>query len=396
MGINSLNCTKLMKTVSINDLIDPDMTEFEKAFRLKLAQLFHILRLYDAQDSIYDQISYKLSENEFLINPFGLMAWEITAAKLIKIDALSMALGNNFAHNHRLKLFSHIYSLRPDVRCLVNLQTIEMHAFSCLEQRRVVYGLDAGVVGKLPVIDFKYEFDSEFFKTFNEQLRGLCRVIVLKNYGAIVMAKTIEEAFFLSYHLQRIASIELKLKNVESVTPHISENIPGNSELNNRGLEVSEFDAHLRLIREHGIINDWTKPLSRVERTLFQSVDEDTERTDQQLTSPLHSELGDDQHVVKERGYESDTSDTAIELRFSQEQIPLIESHKELAMKISSNLASDVGQMNFEEAYKCPGKSRRIRSAAFNSRFIRRSKSLSGVERALFRKTAEDFLNQNK
>ena len=76
------------------------------------------------------------TNNEFLINPFGLLYHEITASSLVKvnidgeiIDPGSTSLGINKAG---YTLHSAIYASRPDIRCIIHVHTAAGVAVSCM------------------------------------------------------------------------------------------------------------------------------------------------------------------------------------------------------------------------------------------------------------------------
>ena len=128
--------------VQINDLKGPDygqMSKLEKLYRCKLASLYRVVDLFGWTQNIYNHITARLSSDQehFLINPFGLLYNEITAASLVKVDVKGdvldpgcTTLGVNRAG---FILHSALHSSRPDIRCVMHLHTPNIVAVSVMK-----------------------------------------------------------------------------------------------------------------------------------------------------------------------------------------------------------------------------------------------------------------------
>ena len=64
------------------------VSEQEWQARVELAAAYRLVALYGWDDLIFTHISMRVpgTDNEFLINPYGMMFHEITASSLIKVD----------------------------------------------------------------------------------------------------------------------------------------------------------------------------------------------------------------------------------------------------------------------------------------------------------------------
>ena len=60
----------------------------ERQVREDLAAAYRLVAHYGMDDSIYTHISARVpdTDDQFLINPFGMLFRDITASKLVKID----------------------------------------------------------------------------------------------------------------------------------------------------------------------------------------------------------------------------------------------------------------------------------------------------------------------
>lgn len=77
--------------VPINDIRGVDNMAYakgEKLMRCKLAALYRIVDLYGWSQNIYNHITLRVNQDQdqFLINPFGMLYSEITASSLVKVD----------------------------------------------------------------------------------------------------------------------------------------------------------------------------------------------------------------------------------------------------------------------------------------------------------------------
>jgi len=77
--------------IPINDIRGVDNISYakgEKMMRCKLAALYRVADLYGWSENIYNHITLRVhgNEDQFLINPFGMLYNEITASSLVKVD----------------------------------------------------------------------------------------------------------------------------------------------------------------------------------------------------------------------------------------------------------------------------------------------------------------------
>uniref|UniRef100_A0A6G3MJA1 Alpha-adducin (Trinotate prediction) n=1 Tax=Henneguya salminicola TaxID=69463 RepID=A0A6G3MJA1_HENSL len=123
----SLNLFNVKKIgLKIDDIIDNEMNKNEKIDRCKLASLFHLLRFYHWDNSIHNHITLKLKENEYLINPYNYMSYEITASNLIKVNSDNTILNSpssGFCINKKtIDIHSTVFKSRPEAKCIAHLQ----------------------------------------------------------------------------------------------------------------------------------------------------------------------------------------------------------------------------------------------------------------------------------
>ncbi|PIO76119.1 class II Aldolase and Adducin domain protein [Teladorsagia circumcincta] len=125
--------------VPIADLKSNDnYSVHEKMQRNKLASLFRLVDLFQWSLGIHNNITLRLrnDDNCVLINSFGLLYHEITAGSLVKlnlqgviVDPGTTSLGIN---KSGFMLHSAIHSARPDVRCILHLNTAVVSAVASM------------------------------------------------------------------------------------------------------------------------------------------------------------------------------------------------------------------------------------------------------------------------
>ena len=116
-----------MHIPSMKELVTPD----EWQLRCDLAACYRLVALYGMSDLVFTHISAKLpasvtgGEEQFLINPYGLLFDEITASSLVKVDMACNKLHESpFPVNPAgFTIHSAVHAARPDVACVLHTHT---------------------------------------------------------------------------------------------------------------------------------------------------------------------------------------------------------------------------------------------------------------------------------
>src|SRR6476660_3810220 len=115
------------------------VSEAEWEARVDLAACYRLIAHFGMADLIYNHITCKVpdAEDEFLINPYGMMYEEITASSLIKINLAGDILFNpnpGYGINPAgYVIHSAIHGARSDVDCVIHTHTRAGMAVSALE-----------------------------------------------------------------------------------------------------------------------------------------------------------------------------------------------------------------------------------------------------------------------
>src|SRR5207245_10861506 len=109
---------------SLEGTVSPE----EWAVRVDLAAAYRLVSLFGWEDLVFTHISMRVpgTEDQFLINPYGVFFDEITASSLVKID-----LNGDKVHDSPFPvnaagfiIHSAIHSARHDARCVLHTHTV--------------------------------------------------------------------------------------------------------------------------------------------------------------------------------------------------------------------------------------------------------------------------------
>lgn len=189
------------------------MDDAEKQARIDLAACYRIVAHNGWDDSVFTHISVRLpGEDQFLINPFGLLFEEITASSLVKVDHEGRTVDDPNAQINPAGFIIHsaVHAFRPEATCVIHLHTIAGVAVSAQSEGLLPISQDAlrfeGHVGYHDYQGFVFE-DSE-----RERLRTSLAghdVMILRNHGTLSVGSSVGEAFLRMYWLERACAVQI-------------------------------------------------------------------------------------------------------------------------------------------------------------------------------------------
>ncbi len=193
---------------------DSTMSDAEWQARLELAACYRIFDMQAWTESIYNHITVKVpgEEGAFLINPFGLLYSEVCASNLVKIDINGNILGNANYPVNKAGFVQHsvFHKNLDDAHAIIHTHTTATMAVCSLEgglQANNFYACN--FVGNVAYHDFegitvRPEEGARLLNSLGDK-----RILLLRNHGPVVIAKSIPEAFFKYWTLQRACEIQL-------------------------------------------------------------------------------------------------------------------------------------------------------------------------------------------
>jgi ribulose-5-phosphate 4-epimerase/fuculose-1-phosphate aldolase len=198
--------------------MQPHCTPQEWQARVDLAACYRLVDLYGLSDMMANHISSHVpgEPGAFLINAYGMMYEEITASSLIKVNLAGDILATpdfgelNYGINRAgYVIHSAIHEARPEVACVIHTHSWASMAVSSLE------------CGLLPITQTSMRFlkigyheyqgvvlnDSE--KASLIANLGSGEALMLRNHGALVVGRTVGEAFNWLHRLELACHTQL-------------------------------------------------------------------------------------------------------------------------------------------------------------------------------------------
>ncbi len=181
------------------------MTEVEREQRIHLAAAYQLAEHFGWTMLVWNHISARVpgTQDQFLINPLGLMYDEITASNLVKVDTNGHKLvGEGETSPAGFVIHGAVHQARHDVECVMHMHTPEAVALSCLQE-----GLPQ-LCGETAYFheDIGYHDYEGVSLDLDEQSRiaeslGAKNNLILKNHGLITTGRSVGEAFVRMYWL---------------------------------------------------------------------------------------------------------------------------------------------------------------------------------------------------
>lgn len=209
------------------------MAPAERAVREDLAAAYRLIAYFGLDDGIYTHISARVpgTEDQFLINPFGMLYRDITASSLVKIDLEGRVLEDS-PHDVNpagFTIHSAVHAARHDALCVLHTHTVAGVAVSSLQSGlqpcnqwalqfhdRVVYHDYEGIALNL---DERERLVADLGPT--------AKVMVLRNHGLMTLGSTISEAVILMLNLERACKVQMAIQAsgqaVHSLSPEVCE-----------------------------------------------------------------------------------------------------------------------------------------------------------------------------
>ncbi len=184
--------------------------------RVDLAACYRLVAAYGWDDIVFTHISAKIpdTENEFLINPYGMMFEEITASSLVKIDLNGNKLDtdNPYPINPAgFTIHSAIHAVRHEAACVLHIHSPNGIAVS--SQRDGVLPISQQsifVLSSLAYHDYEGVALNEDEKPRLVADLGDKNYLMLRNHGLLTVASTIADAFIAMYLFEVTCMIQVR------------------------------------------------------------------------------------------------------------------------------------------------------------------------------------------
>ena len=236
----------------------------EWQMRVDLAAAYQLAAIFKWTDLIYTHFSARVPGSEdFLINPYGLMFDETTAANLVRIDEHGkviddpLELGYNEAG---FVIHGCVHAARPEINCVIHTHTRAGVAVAAMKCGLLPISQHAmRVQQQCTYHDYEgIALDMSERERMAANLGRKSKVMILRNHGLLTMGETVREAFELMYYLDCACQIQIDalsggLDNVLTMAQSAADTAAGQFDRPDRPSTHKDRPALLRLLERRGI-----------------------------------------------------------------------------------------------------------------------------------------------
>ena len=200
--------------IRISKPVREQVSKEEWETRVNLAACYRLMADFGMVEMIANHISAKVpgTDNEFLINPYGMLYEEMTASSMIRIDIDGKVLFNatDYGVNQAgYVIHSAVHAARHDADCIIHTHTLAGMAVSAMKG------------GILPIAQSSMRFSDIAYHDYegvalrlDERERlvknlGNREAMVLRNHGLLTVGPSIPECFNNMYRLERACQLQV-------------------------------------------------------------------------------------------------------------------------------------------------------------------------------------------
>jgi ribulose-5-phosphate 4-epimerase/fuculose-1-phosphate aldolase len=183
--------------------------------RVDLAAAYRLVALFKWDDLVFTHISARVPgrDNEFLINPYGLMFEEITASSLVRVDTAGNKLDDSpfMVNPAGFTIHSAVHAARHDAQCVLHTHTLNGVAVSA--QKGGVLPLSQQSIFVLSSIGY-HDYEGVALRE-DEKPRLVADLgdkswLMLRNHGLLTVGATIADAFLNMYLFETVCAIQVR------------------------------------------------------------------------------------------------------------------------------------------------------------------------------------------
>ena len=184
--------------------------------RVDLAACYRLVAEYGWADLVFTHITAKVADadNQFLINPYGMMFDEITASSLVKIDIDGNKLdGDNPAPINPAGFVIHsaVHAARSDAKCVLHTHSLNGVAVSTQKNGVLPISQQSMVVlSSLAYHDYEGIALNDAEKPRLVADLGSKAFLMLRNHGLLTVGATIADAFLEMYLFEATCTIQVR------------------------------------------------------------------------------------------------------------------------------------------------------------------------------------------
>uniref|UniRef100_A0A8C6UJ55 Adducin 3 (gamma) a n=1 Tax=Neogobius melanostomus TaxID=47308 RepID=A0A8C6UJ55_9GOBI len=191
--------------------------EGEKQLRCKLASVYRLVDLFSWAHLASSYVTARVSKEQdhILILPRGLSFAEASASNLVKVNIIGRVIDQG-STNLRIdpagfSPHAAIYSMRPNIRCVVHMHSPATAAVSSMKCGLLPISQEALILGDITYYNYHGSLDEQEERIELQKALGpTAKVLVLRNHGVLTLGETVEEAFTYMYNVQFACEIQVK------------------------------------------------------------------------------------------------------------------------------------------------------------------------------------------
>jgi ribulose-5-phosphate 4-epimerase/fuculose-1-phosphate aldolase len=206
-----MDTLQALKIPSLKSEVSPE----EWRARVDLAAAYRLVAEFKWDDLVFTHITARVpgSEDQFLINPYGMFFDEITASSLVKIDVHGNKLDESpFPVNPAgFVIHSAIHSARHDAHCVLHTHTLNGVAVSA--QKHGVLPISQHSIFVLASLAYH---DYEGVALRDDEKPRLVRdlgdknYLMLRNHGLLTLGPTVADAFMAMYFFETTCNMQVR------------------------------------------------------------------------------------------------------------------------------------------------------------------------------------------
>ena len=206
-----MNAKQDLRIAPLKEVVSPE----EWAVRVDLAACYRLVAEFGWSDLVFTHITARVpgAEDQFLINPYGMLFDEITASSLVKIDLEGNKIEDSpFPVNPAgFTIHSAVHAAREDARCVLHVHSVNGVAVSA--QKQGVLPISQQSIFVLSSLGYHaYEgvaLNPEEKPRLVADL-GDKSFLMLRNHGLLTVAATVPDAFLLMYVFEATCMIQVR------------------------------------------------------------------------------------------------------------------------------------------------------------------------------------------
>jgi ribulose-5-phosphate 4-epimerase/fuculose-1-phosphate aldolase len=199
---------------SMKDRVSPE----EWALRVDLAACYRLVARFGWSDLVFTHITARVpdAEDQFLINPYGMMFDEVTASSLVKIDLQGNKVEESpFPVNPAgFTIHSAIHAARHDAQCVLHTHSLNGVAVSA--QKNGVLPISQQSIFVLASLGY-HPYEGVALRDDEKQRLvadlGERNFLMLRNHGLLTVGPTIADAFLLMYIFEAACTIQVRAQS---------------------------------------------------------------------------------------------------------------------------------------------------------------------------------------